>query len=184
MKCLHCYAENPAWQTLCSACGEPVTPIELCAAGHILPPGVRECAVCPTLWPATTPFAGPPILRGLLWIDAGELRGLADAGPLPFLELRDGETPVAIVASSPLTASLGSADHKDTIVRILVRPDGVSACTRPGAPRGGSAASKGGRPASPRYEPLAENAPVEVERVRLRFVPIQAPAWIHARAGR
>jgi hypothetical protein len=136
------------------------------------------------MWPSTTPFGGPPILRGLLWVDAGELRSPGDVNAIPFLELRDGEAPIALVANSPLMASLGGADQKDAALRILVRPDAVSVCMRPGAARAGAAGATRGVPPGARYEALGENAQIEVERVRLRFVPIHAPAWIDARAGR
>lgn len=176
MKCLHCYADNPPWQTLCSACGEPVTPVELCAAGHILPPGVRECPLCPTLWPSPPPFAGPPILRGVLWVEAGALHVAGDRVGHEFLELRDMELPLSFRARSPLVADVASADQQDAAIKLLVRPEGVSVCGRPSGGRAG--------PAAPRYEPLRDGGRVEVEGVRLRFVAIAAPAWTQSRAGR
>jgi len=176
VKCLHCYADNPPWQTLCSACGEPVTPVEICAAGHILPPGVRECPLCPTLWPAIPPFSGAPILRGILWVESGELHVAGDRGRIEFFELRDAELPYSFTARSPLVADVASADQQDAVIKLLVRPGEVSVCGRPAAGRGGTAA--------PRYEALRDGARVEADRVRMRFLPIAAPAWTQSHAGR
>ena len=64
MKCSHCYAENPPWSTVCSSCSQPVHRLEICFQGHLLPPGVQECPVCPSLWPEISAFAGPALLRG------------------------------------------------------------------------------------------------------------------------
>ncbi|MFN0151286.1 MAG: hypothetical protein ACKVU1_11345 [bacterium] len=176
MKCLHCYAENPAWQTLCSACGEPVTPVEICGAGHILPPGVRECPLCPTLWPQVAPFSGPPILRGILWVESGELHVAGDFARHEYFELRDMELPYSLTSRSPLVADVASADLQDAAIKLLVRPGEISLCGKPAAGRSG--------PAAPRYEPLRDGATVELERVRMRLVPIAAPAWTQTHAGR
>lgn len=97
MKCSHCYAENPAWSTVCSSCSQPLLRLEVCSRGHLLPPGEHECPICPSLWPEVSAFAGPALLRGLLWVDSGNVTSTIESGEdITFLEIRDQEETLAL----------------------------------------------------------------------------------------
>jgi len=131
MKCSSCYADNDAWVTVCIMCGDPVVPVELCDNGHILPPGARECPLCPSMWPDVSTFSGPGVLRGILLVERGRLENEAGA-PAEFLEIRDHEQPLSFVQAEPGRLSPTTLDDGAATVRILMRPDGVSTCVKPG----------------------------------------------------
>jgi hypothetical protein len=179
MKCSNCYADNPAWQAICSACGQPVVPIELCASGHVLPPGVRECPICPSMWPEVAAFVGPPVLRGVLWIEGGQILDPARGEPIPLIELRDGEQPLSLSPHAEPDVVVLGGDESRAAAKVLVRPDGVSLCERPDA----RAASAGPRAERPAYRTFPQDTPLAIGRARLRFIPLAAPAWIEAPAA-
>jgi len=171
MKCSSCYAENAPWATLCSTCGNPTLALELCPNGHLLAPGQRDCAVCPSAWPEVPPFQGPPVLRGLLWVERGDLVGSANEGSgerLYFCELRDREASIALGIDARGRARLLADDDPETVARLVVRPSGFSLCRR-----GGRAT----RPGPLAYEPLHPGSSFDLENVRLRLVTWEIPAF-------
>ena len=175
MKCSHCYETNTAWATVCSSCSQPVRRLELCPAGHLLPPGAAECPVCPDLWPDVTAYAGPPVLRGILWLESGRLTN--DAAPdarLTFLEVRDREHPLALKIQPSGAAHLVDDDDPDVLCRILARPEGLQVCRRfrPGA-----------APGPPTYEPLQSGDTFDVGHATFRYQIIPPPVWVQNLAG-
>ncbi len=156
MKCSACYADNDAWVSVCLMCGEAVVPVELCLNGHILPPGSRECPLCPSMWPEAAPFSGPPVLRGVLLVERGTLDGAL------FLEVRDRDEPLSFTQPEPGRLTPVEADSKVATVRILLRPEGVSTCVKPGK----------GKLA---YEPLKPEQSVSFGGVHLKHIPFEVP---------
>lgn len=170
MKCSSCYADNAAWAAVCVMCGEPVVPVELCANGHILPPGSRDCPICPSMWPDAPPFAGPPILRGILWVERGRLKEGEPARVLPYLEVRDLDLPLTLDQPAPDELRLAPVESKSGVARILMRPQGVSVCRKAGA-RGGKLA----------WESLAAGETLTLGGVKLCLVPFEVPRRLEAR---
>ena len=175
MKCSHCYAENPPWSTVCSSCGQSVLRLEICSLGHLLPPGVQECPVCPSLWPEVKSFAGPPLLRGFLWVETGRLAAAADPGKeLAYLEIRDGESPLALTLQPSGVVHLAGDDDRNVNCRILMRPEGVQVCNmnRPGTHSGPLA-----------YEPLLPREKFDLGRTSFQHLEVQPPVWVEKLAG-
>lgn len=179
MKCSQCYADNPPWATVCHACGLSVCRLELCPAGHLLPPGAGDCPVCPDLWPETASFSGPAILRGLLWVEGGRLvadaepgNDVSDSNDVPYLEIRDADLPLAIAASPSGVARIVPLDAPAATCRILMRPEGLSVCDRQVRRRSGP----------PAYGPLRAGDALTLGTVRLRFQALSPPAWVEKAA--
>ena len=175
MKCSHCYVENPPWSTVCSSCGQPVLRLEICPQGHLLPPGVQECPVCPSLWPEVSSFAGPPLLRGLLWVETGRLVTASDPGKdLAYIEIRDQESPLVLSLQPSGAAYLAEDDDGDVICRILMRPQGVQVCNkyRPVAHPGPLA-----------FEPLPAGEKFDLGRTSFRLLEVRPPVWVEKLAG-
>lgn len=169
MKCSHCYATNPGWATVCLSCSQPVQRLELCPSGHLLPPGVKDCPVCPDLWPEVTDFAGPPLLRGILWLESGRLTTHAEPGvDLAFLEVRDQEQPLALKSLPTGAAQLVADDDPDVLCRILMRPDGVQVCHRHGG---------GATPGPPTYRTLRAGESFDAGQASFRYQELPPPAW-------
>ena len=131
MKCSVCYHENPAWQKICTYCGQAAVALQLCPSGHLLAPDQADCPVCPSMWPESDPFAGPPILRGILWVDHGKLRTPDGADRMPYVELRDSEQPLSLVIEGAGSAKLTTSDEAKAGVKVEVRPRGVRYCLGP-----------------------------------------------------
>lgn len=174
MKCSACYADNAAWVTTCTKCGEPTLPIELCGGGHILPPGVRECAICGSSWPALPSFTGPMILRGLLLVESGLLLNPANPTPLAFLELRDGETPLAFEEGGKGHVLLAAPESREAVARLAVRPDGVRLCLK-------EQAATVRRTAKLAWEVLATDGLFQVGGALFRYVAVDVPPWAEHR---
>ncbi len=175
MKCSHCYAENPPWSTVCSSCSQPVLRLEICSQGHLLPPGVQECSICPSLWPEISAFAGPPLLRGLLWVDAGSVTSPSDPGEdMAYLEIRDQESALALTLQPSGDVHLTGDDDGDVVCRILMRPEGVQVCNkiRPAAHTGPLA-----------FEPLLPGEKFHLGGVLFRLQVVQPPAWVQKVGG-
>lgn len=174
MKCSHCYSDNQPWATVCSACGQSVLRLEFCPRGHLLPPGVRDCPVCPSLWPEVDAFAGPPVLRGLLWVEQGRLAPASDPHKkLAFLEIRDQEAPLGLTVRPSGTVCVVGEDDPDSSCRILMRPSGVKVCCRrPGQPS-----------APPAYQPLPCGERFDLGGATLRHLGLQPPVWVEKLAG-
>lgn len=169
MKCSSCYAANDAWATVCSSCGQSVRRLELCPAGHLLPPGEQGCTICPSLWPAVDAFAGPPLLRGLLWVERGRLiKGETATAELAFLEVRDQESPLVLSPQPSGAVRLTDESDADANCRILMRPDGLKVCVM-GKPDG-----KSGLPA---YTALPPGETLDLGGTSLRYQNVRAPAW-------
>jgi hypothetical protein len=169
MKCSQCYGENPPWATVCVACGQAVRRLELCPAGHLLPPGEQECAVCPDLWPEVAPFVGAPLLRGLLWLESGRLFSDGDPGQSrPYVEVRDQDLPLALAIQAGGTIRIADADDPAVVCRILMRPEGVQVCSRQGTrPRSGP----------PVYDKLKPDGTFQLAGATFRYLQVQPPAW-------
>lgn len=170
MKCSACYADNQAWVTTCTKCGEPTLPIELCGGGHILPPGVRECAICGSSWPALPAFSGPSILRGLLLVESGLLMSTANQ-PLAFLELRDAEASLAFEEGGRGHVFLCAPESREAVARLAVRPDGVRLCLK-------QQAATVRRTAKLAWEMLATDGLFQVGNTLFRFVAVDVPPWV------
>ena len=170
MKCSACYADNAAWVTTCARCGEPTLPIELCGGGHILPPGVRECALCGSSWPALPSFGGPSILRGLLLIESGLLLEAGTQRPLASLELRDAEAALAFEEGGRGHVFLAPPESREAVARLAVRPDGVRLCLK-------LQAATVRRTAKLSWEMLATDGLFQVGGTLFRYVAVDVPAW-------
>jgi len=175
MKCSHCYGENQPWATVCSSCGQSVLRLEFCPADHLLPPGVQECPICPSLWPEVESFAGPPVLRGLLWVEKGRLIAASDPGvELAYVEIRDLELPLALTQRPSGALHIVGEDDPGVDCRILMRPDGVQICRR----------NRLGHPSrSPVYEPLPPGQKIVLGGTSFRHVEVQPPLWVEKLAG-
>lgn len=170
MKCSNCYGENPTWSTVCSSCGQPVLRLEICSQGHLLPPGVQQCPICPSQWPDISPFAGPPLLRGLLWIETGRLTATSDPGnELAYLEMRDQESPLALSLRSSGAASLVEDDNRDVVCRILMRPEGVQVCNKYHQKEHSGPLE---------FKPLQPGEILELGRTSFRLMPVRPPVWV------
>jgi len=175
MKCSHCYADNKAWATVCEACGQAVQRLETCPLGHLLPPGGRDCPVCPSLWPEVDAFAGPALLRGLLWVDAGKLaEARAPDRLLAYLEVRDRDRPVSLARRASGRVEVAPEDDPDVVCRLLMRPGGPRVCNKsaPADPR-----------SLPQYVPLPPGSSLDLGEVRLRFLDLAPPAWAEKMAA-
>lgn len=178
MKCSTCYSENPPWAAVCAVCGGKVLPLEFCLNGHLLPPGVRECPVCPNEWPEVPGYAGPPVLRGVLWVERGAVvaRDAEGETELPYVEVRDREAPVALSTDARGRARLTDEQDAAAVVRILMRPEGLMVCKKaaPGVLRA---------EAGPlRFEALAAEHSLDVGNARLRYLAWPVPQWVDAPA--
>lgn len=131
MKCSGCYHENPAWQKICTFCGQATASLQLCPSGHLLMPKQTDCAVCPSLWPDSSPFEGPPILRGVLWVDHGRLRSADGSQQMPFVELRDSEQPMSFLVTGAGLAQLSVDSDAEIALKVEVRPGGTRYCLGP-----------------------------------------------------
>ncbi len=175
MKCSQCYAENPPWATVCSSCGQSVLRLEICPGGHLLPPGVRECEVCPSLWPEVEPFAGPPVLRGFLWVVKGRLALASDPGrELEYLEIRDQHNPLLLASQPSGAVYMIGEDDREANCRILMRPEGVQVCDR-NRPEGHSGL--------PSYTPLPPGQRFDLGGTSFRHLGLQPPVWVEKLAG-
>lgn len=171
MKCSACYEENATWQDVCSHCGRPTVPLRFCPNGHLLPPKVTECPVCPMMWPDPGSFSGPPILRGVLWVDGGRLRREHDPAAQPVLELRDGAAPLALRVEGTDSLVQLAGEPGRASVQFLVRPDGVRACLGAEFRRPGAVAQ---------FQPIAEETGLRVGPVLVRVVLFEVPEWVPA----
>ncbi len=172
MKCAACYEENPPWQAVCSRCGQHTRALQLCPSGHLLPPGVEDCPVCPSMWPDPGPFKGAPILRGIAWVESGHLRDEEIDGTLPVLELRDNPTPFALSVEGSASARRLREDLGKAAVQILVRPDGIRYCL--------GANYRGGD--TPSFVPI-EGERVRVGNMTLRVAEFEVPGWVRQEFG-
>lgn len=169
MKCSSCYADNDAWATVCSSCGQAVRRLELCPAGHLLPPGEHECPICPSLWPAVDAFAGPPLLRGLLWVERGRLIGNENVSEeIAFIEVRDQESPLVLSPQPSGAVRLTDESDTDANCRILMRPEGLKICLM-GQPDG--------RSRLPAYIDVAPGEKIDLGGTSLRYQIVRTPAW-------
>ena len=143
--------------------------------GHLLPPGVQECPVCPSMWPDVGSFAGPPVLRGFLWVVEGRLVNASDPGRgIVYLEIRDRESPLALAPQPSGSVYLTAEDDPDADCRILTRPEGVQVCNR----------SQPGRCAGPpEYKPLPPGQRFDLGATSFRHVGLQPPLWVEELAG-
>lgn len=171
MKCSSCYADNAAWVTTCARCGEPTRPIELCGGGHILPPGVRDCAVCGSSWPPLPAFVGAPVLRGILVVDGGLLLDKVSQVPISFIELRDAETALAFEEGGRGHVFLAPPDAREAVARLAVRPDGVRLCLR-------QQAATVRRTARLSWEMLAADGLFQVGGALFRYIAFEVPGWV------
>ena len=175
MKCSSCYADNEPWATVCSACGQSVRRLELCPSGHLLPPGEQECPICPSLWPEVGAFAGPPLLRGLLWVERGRLTAGAEPfEELAFLEVRDQENPLALAPQTSGAVRVSDESDSEVSCRILMRPDGLKICR---------INQSGRRAGAPVYEPLTAGETFDLGGTSLRYQEMRPPSWAVKLAG-
>jgi hypothetical protein len=173
VKCGVCYADNPAWQNVCSACGSPTRHLQLCPAGRLLAAGQTKCADCPATWPEVTSFGGHPLLRGVLWLDGGSLESEDGARTLPYVELRDQEPPVAFSVLGPQHVRVLAGDPVEASVKLLVRPGGTQYCV---PPTDGSLACAGLS-----YGPLPATERLVVAGATLRVAFFEVPEWVEPR---
>jgi len=131
MKCSVCYHDNPAWQKICTYCGQTAVALQLCPSGHLLKPEQTDCPVCPSMWPESGQFAGPAILRGVLWVDHGKLRTPDGRHHMPYVELRDSEQPLAFLIDGPGSAQLSTEDAAPVGVKVEIRPEATRYCLGP-----------------------------------------------------
>ena len=174
MKCASCYADNQPGTGICLQCGESVRSIRVCEAGHILPDGESECAVCPGLWPEVGEFEGPPVLRGVLWAIEGQLVSIAEDGDsetVAAVELRDDMEPLSLRLHGSDGLEIMGTDDPRADVKILVRPGGVGACL---CPRLQSLTSS-----ALRYETLTGLGVLAVETVRVGIGLFDVPGWVN-----
>lgn len=169
MRCSECYEVNPAWQEHCSRCGRPVLPLRFCPNGHLLPPRVTDCPVCPAMWPDPGPFRGPAILRGVLWADGGRLRVEDRAETVPLLELRDGHAPIALRVEGADVLTRLETDPTAASVQVLVRPEGVLACL--------GAEFRGPRGRS-EFQSLGLSGALRVGPILIRVILFDVPDWV------
>jgi hypothetical protein len=169
MRCSECYEANPAWQDLCSRCGKPTLALRLCPNGHLLPPKVTDCPVCPSMWPNAGPFSGPSILRGVLWADAGRLRQEDRDEVLSIVELRDSARPHAFRIEGSDCLRKVENDPGSAAVQVLVRPEGVFACVGPEyrKPR-----------ASVEFDPFPVSGALRVGPILIRIAVFDVPDWV------
>ncbi|MFC1572791.1 hypothetical protein ACFL6M_04250, partial [Candidatus Eisenbacteria bacterium] len=175
MKCSQCYAENKPWATVCSSCGLSILRLETCPMGHLLPPGGQECPVCPSMWPEVGHFAGPPVLRGFLWVERGRLANASDPRTeMAYVEVRDQETPLALASQPAGALHLTGEDDPDVDCRILMRPESVQVCNR---------TRTGRRSGPPVYEPLPPGQSLDLGGTSFRYLGVQPPVWVEKLAG-
>lgn len=163
MKCSSCYADNAAWASVCVMCGRAVLPIEFCPNGHILPPGERDCPVCPAqAWPEAPAWSGPARLRGVLVFE-GAFLDVPGAGPRTWIELRDGAVALGLAESAPGQLRLVDPASAEGTARLLMRPDGLLVCRR--------TASTG----KLNWQPLPPGEVLSLGGPRVRFLAFQVP---------
>jgi hypothetical protein len=172
MKCGVCYADNPYWQEVCSRCGEPVVPVRLCPAGHVLPPGSTECASCSKSWPEVTPFHGLPVLRAIVIPDAGEFASADGTRSVGLIELRDGEQPVSLVLERDRKLRIEDEGTAAASLKILTRPDGMRYCLNPGLRPSATAGAPAG------YEAIPEDRRIWVGSTSVRITTLTVPPWV------
>ena len=131
MKCAVCYADNPVWQTVCSACGSPARPLQFCAGGRLLAAGASRCEDCPARWPEVTKFTGHPLLRGVIRVEGGLISNADGTRELPYLELRDQERPYALAVEGPSRVRILEGDPADASYKLRIRPQTTGFCARP-----------------------------------------------------
>lgn len=170
MRCSSCYAENPAYLKRCPACGEPTRALEFCENGHLLAPDGGECAACVLKWPEVPPFQGAPVLRGVLWMEDGQLRSASGGGTLPVLALIDMLEPVGLVAVPGKPVTVVAADAHDAAIMILTRPQGISYCLSPRA-------QSGARNPSVAYRAASPSERIEIGGAVLRVELFRVPSW-------
>jgi len=168
MRCSSCYAENSSTQRVCAVCGEATLPLEFCPAGHLMEPGASRCSICHELWPEITDFSGPPLLRGIMWLEGAECRSGDGAERLPFIELRDGRDPVSLTVSDSESVLVSFEDRPDASLKILTRPDGPRFC-----------ASSHFRPSAnePAYQSLEPDREPRLGNVSIRLALFDVPDW-------
>jgi hypothetical protein len=164
MKCSSCYADNALWAQVCVLCGQPIVPIEVCANGHILPPGSRECPICPSTWPAAASFSGPALLRGVLLVETGLVVDSASGALLHHLEIRDADLPLTLAAAAPDRVERVASEGTAGDIRLLMRPEGLQVCRKGGGRKGKMA-----------WEPLGPAETISLGAVRLRPIPFDVP---------
>ena len=169
MRCSECYEVNPAWQEVCSRCGHSTLPLRFCPNGHLLPPSVTDCPVCPSMWPDSGPFSGPAILRGVLWADAGRIKDEGAETTLPVVELRDFAKPYAFRVEGSDCLRRIHEDPGNAAVQVLVRPEGVFACL------GLDYRAQGTRL---EFAPLGVSGSLRVGPILIRTVLFDVPDWV------
>ena len=163
MKCSACYADNAAWTQICVMCGQPVVAVELCVNGHILPPGSRECPICPSMWPEAPAFSGPPLLRGVLVLESGRIVERRTGAEQSFIEIRDGATPVTLAEAGDGAVDVQRSDEAAGDVRLLFRPDGIRICRKA---------------AKMQYVVLSPGETLQLGGVRLRPIGFEVPSAV------
>jgi hypothetical protein len=172
VKCEICYADNPAWQTVCSACGSPARPLQLCPAGRLLAVGASRCDDCPARWPEVTGFAGHPLLRGVVRVDGGRLSNADGTRNPPYLELRDQERPYALAVEGPGRVRVLEGDPVEASVKLLVRPGGTRFCAKP---------TEGQACVGLEYDALPATGRVVSAGAALQFTFFEVPEWVESR---
>lgn len=172
MKCAVCYADNPVWQTVCSACGSPTHSLQLCPAGRLLAAGASRCEDCPARWPEVTRFTGHPLLRAVIRVDGGLISNADGTRELPYLELRDQEPPYALAVDGPGRVRVLEGDPIDASLKLLVRPGGAAFCAKP---------SDGQTCIGLSYGPLPHTGRVVVGDAALRVMFFEIPEWVEPR---
>jgi hypothetical protein len=114
------------------------------------------------MWPETAPFSGPPVLRGILWVERG--RWIDRDAIASYLEMRDHEAPWTLSQPEPDLLKSVVPESREAVARILVRPEGLKVCRKTAGPA-----------RKPEYEAISENQTLAIGSVRLRWVPFEVP---------
>jgi hypothetical protein len=133
-------------------------------------PDSGKCVVCPTSWPGISGFEGPPVLRGVLWLDQGEFRIKREGRTISLVELRDQKLPVSLIVGSGNSIDVDLEDPPDASLKILVRPDGIKCCLSAQL----KVAQHG---ATPEYLGMAGSDRLWVGDVSVRITLFEVPAW-------
>lgn len=172
MKCAVCYADNPVWQTVCSACGSPARPLQFCPGGRLLAAGASRCEDCPARWPEVTKFTGHPLLRGVIRVEGGVISNADGTRELPYLELRDQEQPYALAVESPSRVRILEGDPVDASFKLMIRPQATGFCAKPNDGQACMGLS---------YGPLPREGRVVSGEAALRITFFEIPEWVEAR---
>lgn len=173
MKCAVCYADNPVWQTMCSACGSPTRSLRFCPAGRLLAAEADRCEDCPARWPEVTKFTGLPLLRAVIRLEGGALISNADrTQELPYLELRDRERPYALEVEGFGKVRLLEDDPADASLKLLIRPDGAKFCAKP---------TEGQACMGLLYIPVPDTRRIVIGEAALRVTFFEIPEWVEQR---